>query len=283
MFAHSLFYLIDREDPIRCYQSGTEWTWEQGQWRWTLHSQNLRGSSLAIRWSNIISRTLIGVEFYSIQRCSRCILCPYMTEQVKLLMGLTSFLNLLCDISPLSYQAPFYRQPSLIYCKVCVWEGAGDRTETAIFWPHSYGRQRCVFLVLLMLNQKPRGPLCWVMAFFAASYQQLLWSPNSIVVPEGPFDRVWLSLPHLVHNSVRSVTAWLLSWLSYIIVQRPLSHLLDLWNRMFDLHQAEITIIQFTGHSLPVHQSMSVPWEFFYLVPFHQPISAHAISSHKYH
>ena len=28
--------------------------------------------------------------------------------------------------------------------------------------------------------------------------------------------------------------------------------------------------MQFTGHSLPVHQSMSVPWD-FYLVPFRQP------------
>ena len=44
------------------------------------------------------------------------------------------------------------------------------------------------------------------MAFFTASYEQLLWSPNSIGVPEGPFGRVWLSLPHLVHNSVRSPT-----------------------------------------------------------------------------
>ena len=54
-----------------------------------------------------------------------------------------------------------------------------------------------------------------------------------------------------------------LSWLSYIIVQRPLDRPLDLWNRMFDRHQAEITVMQFTGHSLPVRQSMSVPWEFF--------------------
>ena len=166
--------------------------------------------------------------------------------------------------------------------QVCMWEGAGDRTETAIFWPHSYGRQRCVFLVLLMLNQRPWGPLCWVMAFFTASYQQLLWTPIQSGAPS-PFGLVWLSLPNLVYNSVRSLTVWLLSWLSYIIVQRPLSRLLDLWNRMFDRHQAEITVMQFTGHSLPVHQSMSVPWEFFYLVPFHQPISAHAISSHNCH
>ena len=138
--------------------------------------------------------------------------------------------------------------------------------------------------------------------------------PQLIGLLEGPFGRVWLSLPHLVYNSVRTLTgthqgpqrplrldvalpttprlspfptllqlSWLLSWLSYIIVQRPLSRLLDLWNQMFDRHQAEITVMQFTGHSLPVHQSMSVPWEFFYLVPFHQPISAHAISSHNCH
>ena len=34
---------------------------------------------------------------------------------------------------------------------------AGDRTETSIFWPQTYGRQRCVFLVLLMLNRMFRG------------------------------------------------------------------------------------------------------------------------------
>ena len=52
----------------------------------------------------------------------------------------------------------------------------------------------------------------------------------------------------------------------YIIVQSPL----NLWNGMFDRHQAEITVMQFRSHSLPVYWSMSVPWE-FYLVPFHQP------------
>ena len=46
--------------------------------------------------------------------------------------------------------------------------------------------------------------------------------------------------------------------LSYIIIRSPL----DLWNRMFNRHQAEITVMQFRGHSLPVHQSMSVPWNF---------------------
>ena len=69
--------------------------------------------------------------------------------------------------------------------------------------------------------------------------------------------------------TVTATVTWLLSWLSYIIVQRPLDHPLDLWNGMIDCHPAEITVMQFTGHSLPVHQSMSVSWAL--PCPFHQP------------
>ena len=39
-------------------------------------------------------------------------------------------------------------------------------------------------------------------------------------------------------------------------------HFRHLWNGMCDRHPAEITVIQFRGHSLPVHQSMSVSWAF---------------------
>ena len=69
---------------------------------------------------------------------------------------------------------------------------------------------------------------------------------------------------------------------SYIIVQSPtqylpmtghrMCHLRRPWNSMFDRHQAEITIMQFTGHSLPVRQSVSVPWD-FNPVPQRQPSS----------
>ena len=41
------------------------------------------------------------------------------------------------------------------------------------------------------------------------------------------------------------------------------------WNGMFDCHWAEITAMQFTGHSLPVHQSDCTMG--FYLVPYCQP------------
>ena len=125
-----------------------------------------------------------------------------------------------------------------LYLKGCVWEGVGVRTDLQHIDPHSYGHQRCVFLVLLLLNRRLRGS-----AF------------------------CWLSLPHLVTNSSDLQLIDFLSPPSYIIVPSPTQYL---WNGMFNRHQAEITVMQFRGHSLPVHQSMSVPWD-FYLGPFFQP------------
>ena len=49
-------------------------------------------------------------------------------------------------------------------------------------------------------------------------------------------------------------------------------HFSRLWNGMFDCHREEITVMQFTGHSLPVHQSVTVPWD-FNPVPYCQPSS----------
>ena len=62
---------------------------------------------------------------------------------------------------------------------------------------------------------------------------------------------------------------------SYILVQSPTQYL---WNGMFDHHQSEITVMQFTGHSLPVHQSMTVPWDFTL-----SGKPTYAISSHNCH
>ena len=124
-----------------------------------------------------------------------------------------------------------------LYCKgskglfnVCMWEGAETEHKlhilTPLLWP-----SHCVFLVLLMLGSTPSG------------------------LSEGPLGRVWLSLPHLVSNCLEFY--WQLLWhptqLNYIIIQLPHDRLLDLWNRMFNRHQAEITVMQFRGYSLPVH------------------------------
>ena len=104
------------------------------------------------------------------------------------------------------------------------------------------------------------GPTLLVVS--TASYHQLVWSPNSIGGPEGPFGRVWLSLPHLVTITSELQPSDFLSWPIYIIVQRQLNRPLNLWNSMIDRHQAKITVMQFRGHSLPVHQSMSVSLAF---------------------
>ena len=89
--------------------------------------------------------------------------------------------------------------------KVSVWEGTRDRTELQYNDPHSYGHQRCVFLVLQgcstggpaaqlsagwwlsllhlisnfsgpQLIRGPKGPLR--RAFSTTSYQHLLWTPT---------------------------------------------------------------------------------------------------------
>ena len=163
--------------------------------------------------------------------------------------------------------------------RVCVWEGAGDRTETVIFGPP------LLWPSTLCLSRSPDaqpealGPPCWVLAFFTAYYQQLLWPLNSIGDPEDPLGRVWLSLPHLVYNSHSNCNCncHLTSVLTELYnSSRPLDRPLDLWNGMIDRHPAEITVMQFTDHSLPVHQSMSVSWAL--PCPISSAKSTHAIS-----
>ena len=114
----------------------------------------------------------------------------------------------------------------------------------------------------------PWGPLRPGVAFPTTSYQQLLWFPTHLGL-QGPLrrgvafpttSRLWLQL------------SGFLSWLNYIIVQHPLNRPLNLWNGMFDRYQEEINVMQFTGHSLPVHHSVAAQWD-LHLVPYHQPSS----------
>ena len=161
-----------------------------------------------------------------------------------------------------------YCKGSKRLCGVILWEGAGDRTQLQYFdlsllWP-----SRCVFLVLLMLNRRPRGSLCWVICYIISATSQV---PKLHRVPEDPLVR-GVAFP----TTSRLQLAWNSNSTQLSVELNCQLHLdsnstefynssrpLDLWNRMFDRHQAEITVMQFTGHSLPVHQSMSVPWEFF--------------------
>ena len=144
--------------------------------------------------------------------------------------------------------------------------------RTAIYWPPLlWPLVLCLSCSPGLLNRRPRGPaLCWMVAFSTTSCLQLLWSPTQSGVLRAPSAGWWLSLPYLVSNSSVLQLSYFLSSPSYIIVHSP--------NGMFDRHQAEITVMQFTGHSLPVHQSMSVPWD-FYLVPFFSQVRLRDFSS----
>ena len=109
--------------------------------------------------------------------------------------------------------------------RILLWEGVGDRTKLQYIDPHSYGRQCCVFLVLQGCSTG--GPAAQLSAGWWLSLLHLISNfsgPQLIGGPEGPFSLAWLSLPHLVSNS----NSDFLSWLSYIIVQRPLNRPLNL-------------------------------------------------------
>ena len=131
---------------------------------------------------------------------------------------------------------------------------------------HSYGRQRCVFLILLMLNWSPgvHSAGCWLSLLHLIS---IFSGPQFIRASRGPLRPGVAFLTPSLSNSVRSSTQLARgTQLSYIIVRRPL----DFWNRMFNRHQAEITVMQFRGHSLPVHHSVVAQWD-LHLVPYYQP------------
>ena len=111
----------------------------------------------------------------------------------------------------------------------------------------------CVFLVLLDAQLEVLGSTagCWFSLWHLIS----IFSGPQLIRASSTIGLVWLSLPHLVSNSLE--VCWQLLWyptqLNYIIIQRPHDRPLDLWNRMFNRHQAEITVMQFRGYSLPVH------------------------------
>ena len=140
---------------------------------------------------------------------------------------------------------------------------------TEIFWPQTYGRHVVSFLFFDAQPEVQR-PLCWVMAFFTASYQHL-HRTSTHQGPKAP--SAWCGFPYYI-SSITPSNLQLHSHLtplvrrtqlSYILVRRPL----DLWNRMFNRHQAEITVMQFRGHSLPVHHSVVAQWD-LHLVSYYQ-------------
>ena len=82
--------------------------------------------------------------------------------------------------------------------KVCMWEGAGDRTQLKYFDP-------------------------------------------KVILPSNSHTVIWTRLRNF-----------------FQYLATGMCHLRYLWNGLCDRHRAEITVMQFRGHSLPVCQSMRI-------------------------
>ena len=148
-------------------------------------------------------------------------------------------------------------------------EGVGDRTELQHIDPHSYGHQRFFGGFFLrstgLLNRGPGAKPLWVLVFSTASYLYLVWFPNCLNF-----------LCTELYNS-STPTQSIIGYRNSSTPTQSITgyrnmHFRRLWNDMFDRHRAEITGMQFTGHSLPVHQFVTVPWD-FNPVPYCQPSS----------
>ena len=105
-----------------------------------------------------------------------------------------------------------------------------------------------------MLNRRPRAH-CWMLTFFLLHLISIFSGPQLHRGFWGPprSGEAFPTIPLLQLSGTILATALVRrTQLNYIIVRHPI----DLWNRMFNRHQAEITVMQFRGHSLPVHHSV---------------------------
>ena len=146
---------------------------------------------------------------------------------------------------------------------------------TEIFWPRSYGRQRCVFLVL-------HGCSTGALAFLTTSrLPPQLYSP----VSTGSLNSTdWNSThrPYITFKLTRAdmdTPPRLLLISADRDVSLPLSLEWPVWSSSSGNNCHPVQRSLSSGAS--VYES--IMGSFFYLVPFHQPISAHAISSHNCH
>ena len=134
--------------------------------------------------------------------------------------------NSLEKYSPLSLLQGFERVVQFLHVRGC-WRP----NINFIFWPHCYDRHVVSFLFSWCGGPLHRG------------------------FSEGPLGRVWPSLPHLFSNSLG--VCWQLLWdpISTELNNNstPTRSPTGSLNRMFNRHQAEITVMQFRGYSLSVH------------------------------
>ena len=114
---------------------------------------------------------------------------------------------------------------------------------------------------------EPWSPLCWVLAFLTTS--RLPPSPTLLACPLAR--RTQLSCfcsirrPYITFKLPRGdmdTPPRLRNFFRYLAI--GMCHFRYIWNGLCDRHRAEITVMQFRGHSLPVRQYMRVYWDFIF-------------------
>ena len=166
-----------------------------------------------------------------------------------------------------------------LYLKLVMCERELETDRTAISWPPLLWPSAFLSHSPGLLNQGPRGPAS-LGAGFLYHISNSSDPQNSVGGLRAPSAGFWLSLPYLVTNwsGLQNSLNFLCTELynsstptQYLPITGHWNmHFRCLWNGMFDCHRAEITVMQFTGHSLPVHQFVTVPWD-FNPVPHCQP------------
>ena len=124
---------------------------------------------------------------------------------------------------------------------------------TEIFWPQSYGRQRCVFLVLQGCST---GALESTLLGAAFPYYNSSNSPSNSTRLSSFCS---IRRPYITFKLPRDnmdTPLRLRNFFRYLAI--GMCHFRYLWNGLCDRHRAEITVMQFRSHSLPVRQSMRV-------------------------
>ena len=146
--------------------------------------------------------------------------------------------------------------------KVCVWEGVGNRTKL----------QHINLPTLMAISVS--FPLSWVAqpearvpsSLLRAAFLYHVLSPNWSGIQTGLVSKTnWLPAFTELYNSSIAHS-----------ISPGMCHYCRLWNGKFDRHRTKITVMQFTGHSLPVHQFVTAPWD-FNPVPYCQPSSPTSI------
>ena len=172
-----------------------------------------------------------------------------------------------------------------IYCCLCLYTSASCYVP---LWPNK--RQHVIYITIYIYFLD--GRLCEVGAIRRGVRIVRLWGlESSVQVDDGRGNAhgatteqdfvnsgIFQSLPFnssvlYYHQTTTRRYGHASTPLRFLpIMAIGMCHFHRLWNSMCDRHRAEITVMQFTGRSLPVHHFVTARWD-FYLVPYCQPSS----------